>query len=110
MNLLIAALIFAVATQTRAFKSFNKKYQPVRIRDPKAFDLIANALRDPNVLYHVVISGDDGSSNHCICVYNNFIFDGNYTKAWRFSKKSLYQCLNSDYAGIECGYMYLSTK
>ena len=88
-------------------KQFNKRYCAYRIKNPMHFDLISNAKKNPTVMYHVVVSSVDGSSNHCICVFNNYIFDGNYTNAWILSRESLFQCLNSEFAGVENGYMYL---
>ncbi len=90
---------------TFKIRDFNKKYRLARIRDPDKFDLIENATNNPNILYHVVLVGSDGSENHCVCVYNNFIFVGNYTHAWSLKQSSLNECIDSTFIGINDGYM-----
>lgn len=87
--------------------AFNKKYQLIRIRSPDKFDLIETAKMNPNILYHVVLKGSDGSENHCVCVYNNFIFDGNYTHAWKLEQRSLDECIDSTFKHIVDGYMHV---
>jgi hypothetical protein len=88
-------------------KNFNQKYQLRRIRNHEEFDLIENATNNPNIMYHVVLSGADGSENHCVCIYHNFIFDGNYTHAWRLQQSSLDECIDTTFIGINDGYMHI---
>ena len=78
-----------------------------KIENSDTFDLLDHAIRKPNILYHVVICGDDGAENHAICVVNNYIFDGNYSNALRLSKKSLDAACQSNFIGIASGYKYL---
>ena len=91
-------------------KEFNRKYQLCRIRNHAEFDLIENATNSPDILYHVVLVGSDGSENHCVCVLNNFIFDGNYTHAWKLHQSSLDECIDSTFIGICDGYMFVPKK
>ena len=88
-------------------KDFNRKYQLCRIRNHEEFDLIETATKNPNILYHVVLEGSDGSENHCVCVFNNFIFDANYTHAWKLEQSSLDECIDCTFIGINDGYMYI---
>jgi hypothetical protein len=91
-------------------KSFNKNYQMRKIKYPENFDLIKVATLNPKILYHVVLKGSDGSENHCVAIYNNFIFDGNYTHAWKLAQKSLDECIDSTYTRIIEGYMHVPYK
>jgi hypothetical protein len=77
-----------------------------KIRNAGEFDLIEAARNHPNTLYHVVLVGTDGSENHCVAIFNNFIFDGNYTHAWRFAQSSLDECIDSTFIGINDGYSF----
>ena len=89
------------------FKSFNQKYQLRKIGAPDMFNLIEFGKQNPRILYHVVLMGSDGSENHCVSVFNNYIFDGNYTHAWILQQESLNECIDSTFIGICCGYMHV---
>jgi hypothetical protein len=86
---------------------YNRMYQIRKIKYPPGFDLLSSGKLNPATLYHVVLRGIDGTANHCICVYNNFIFDGNYTHAWLLSQESLDECIDCEYVGIASGYMHI---
>ena len=88
-------------------KPFNQKYQLRKILKPNSFNLIELGRQNPHILYHVVLMGTDGSENHCVCVFNNYIFDGNYTHAWYLEQESLDECIDSTFIGIAYGYMHL---
>ena len=88
-------------------KDFNQNYQLRRITEPDKFNLVEMGKLNPNILYHVVLVGSDGSENHCVCVFDNFIFDGNYTHAWILEQESLNECIDSTFVGISYGYMYI---
>jgi hypothetical protein len=92
---------------TFKIREFNRKYQLKKIKNPDEFDLIENAKKNPTILYHVVLVGTDGSENHCVCIYNNYIFDGNYTHAWKLEQASLDECIDSTFIGICDGHMYV---
>ena len=89
--------------------AFNRMYQVKRIKYARQFDLLTNASSNPNHLYHEVLKGDDGSANHCVAIYNNYIFDGNYSHAWKLSVDALTECIGPDakYECIDTGYMYV---
>ena len=91
-------------------KSFNKMYRLRKIKSPENFDLIQIGLMNPNILYHVVLKGSDGSENHCVAIYNYYIFDGNYTHAWKLEQKSLDECIDSTFTHIIEGYMHVPLK
>ena len=88
-------------------KDFNQNYQLRRITEPDKFNLVEMGKLNPNILYHVVLVGSDGSENHCVCVFDNFIFDGNYTHAWILEQESLNECIDCTFVGISYGYMYI---
>jgi hypothetical protein len=88
-------------------RTFNRDYQLRRIKFPQKFDLVRSAKENPTSIYHVVIRGADCSINHCVSIVNNYLFDGNYTNAWGLNYESLKQCLDSDFVGIEHGYMHV---
>jgi hypothetical protein len=92
------------------FRDFNRFYQMVRIKAPEKFNLLEFGKCNTTTLLHVVPIGKDKSANHCIAIYKNFIFDGNYTHAWPLSNESLYKILKTDYRGIDYGYMYIKKR
>ena len=91
-------------------RCFNRAFKLTRIRNAPEFDLMYFAKNNPNYLIHVVIVGKDCSQNHCVSIYNGYIFDGNYTNAWILSKKSLSECIDSEFACIQKGYLYVPQK
>jgi hypothetical protein len=79
-----------------------------KISDPEKFDLIEEATKNPNILFHVVLVSKDGGENHSVCVINNWIFDGNYTNARKLSQANLdASCGMSQFLGIARGYKYI---
>jgi hypothetical protein len=87
-------------------KKFNSTYMLQRLRNPHKINLLEIAKENPNTIYHVVIKGSDCSSNHCITVYNHYIFDGNYTHALNLCQNELNNCIDSEYIGIDSGYSH----
>jgi hypothetical protein len=90
------------------FRDFNRLYQMVRIKAPEKFNLLEFGKKNTSTLLHVVPIGKDKSANHCIAIYNNFIFDGNYTHAWPLEHESLLKILKTEFRGIDYGYMYIN--
>jgi hypothetical protein len=74
------------------------------------FDLLKSASSNPKHLYHVVLRGEDGSECHCVAVYNNYIFDGNFFHAWKLTHDNLSECIDSKYENIARGNMYVLIK
>ncbi len=86
---------------------FNRLYQVQRIKHASQFNLLKVATTNPKHLYHVVLRGDDGSANHCVAIFNNFIFDGNFSHAWELSIPNLTECIDAKYESVASGYMYV---
>ena len=78
-----------------------------RIKAPEKFNLLEFGGNNKSTILHVVPIGKDKSANHCIAIYNNFIFDGNYTHAWPLELAALSKILKTPYRGIDYGYMYV---
>jgi hypothetical protein len=99
--------IIAQYVQKNAPTYFQQGTTIIKIDDCDKFDILDHGMRKPNILYHLVIRGDDGSENHAICVVNKWIFDGNFTNALELTKKNLDKCCESSYQGICIGFYYL---
>jgi hypothetical protein len=87
-------------------KLFYKQYHLKKIHNPENVDIIEEGKNNPSTLYHVVIKGDDLSQNHCISIYNNWIFDGNIYNTMNLEKKYLNLSVNCNYIGSVSGYKY----
>ncbi len=88
------------------YSAFRKKCEIRKISNCAEFDLLKECQERESVLYHVAIISKDGGENHAICVVQNWIFDGNYTHAWRFAQSSLDECIDSTFIGINDGYSF----
>ena len=69
-------------------KSLNAKRE-----DTKTFDILKV---DPKVLIMACLKGADGMEDHCIAVYNRWIFDSNFQLGLSLTKESLDLCCSSD--------------
>ena len=87
-------------------KIFQTNYQLVKIKTPNEFNIIEEAMKHQEDLFHVVIKGEDCSENHCIAIINKWIFDGNYVNALPLTQASLDECINNKFVGIQSGYRY----
>ena len=61
--------------------------------DPMRFDLL-NHYCSRMVL--CCLHGEDGMEDHCIALYNNWIFDSNFKKALLLTRKLLDLCCSTD--------------
>ena len=61
--------------------------------DTKTFDLLKV---DPKVLVMARLKGADGMEDHCIAVYNKWIFDSNFQRGLSLTNESLDLCCSSD--------------
>jgi hypothetical protein len=91
---------------TKSYLEFRQLYRVKKIGNYQQFDLVKAGKASPDVLFHVVLSSEDGAENHAVCVYNNWIFDGNYTNALKLEEKWLDEVCDSKFFGIQFGYMY----
>ena len=91
-------------------KHFNKSFQQLKIRNENNFDIINEATKHSDDIFHIVIKGEDNSENHCITVTGMWIFDGNYYNALPLSQISLDECIGNNYIGIKSGYLYKKNK
>ena len=88
-------------------KIFQTKYQLVKIKSPNEFNIIEEAMKHQEDLFHVVIKGEDCSENHCIAIINKWIFDGYYVNALPLTHASLDECISNKFGGIQSGYRYV---
>lgn len=86
---------------------FRRVCLTTKITQCQDFNLIDEATKKPNVLYHVVLISEDGAENHAICVIDNYIFDGNYSNALKLSQENLNASCDSTFLGIAAGYKYI---
>ncbi len=92
--------------QEKTFHSFKSKYKVTRIGCDNKIDIIEDAKKYPQTLFHVVLRSSDGAESHAVCIYNNWIFDGNFTNALSLTKDNLTKACDSEFIGIHYGYMY----
>jgi hypothetical protein len=57
------------------------------------FDLLE---KQKNLLIMACIRGRDGKQDHCICIYNDWIYDSNFQKALTLTRESLDVCCSSE--------------
>ena len=69
------------------YKALNGKKE-----DIKTYDLLKI---EPSELVMACLRGADGMEDHCIAVYDRWIFDSNFSKALTLTKKSLDLCCSS---------------
>lgn len=92
----------------KSWSYFQKICYIKKISDPDQFDLVKEATKKPNTLFHVVLFSKDGGENHAVCIVNNWIFDGNYTNARNLCQANLdASCGMSPFLGIVSGYKYI---
>ena len=87
---------------------FNKQFLQIRIKNAMSFNLLQNAKLNPTTLFHVVLRGTDCSENHCICIFDNWIFDGNFTNALTLNQLNLDLSVNNKFVNVKAGYMYVN--
>ena len=96
--------------QEKAYLEFRQQYKVIKIGIKTEFDLLQEATKSPDTLYHVVLRSSDGAESHAVCIYNNWIFDGNFTNALSLTKENLTKACDSEFIGIHYGYMYIKTE
>jgi hypothetical protein len=64
----------------------------VRREETTSFDLFRNRQ---DCLIMACIRGADGKEDHCICIYNHWIYDSNFDKALTLSREALDVCCSS---------------
>ena len=96
--------------QEKAYLEFRQQYKVIKIGIKSEFDLLQEATKSPDTLYHVVLRSSDGAESHAVCIYNNWIFDGNFTNALSLTKENLTKACDSEFIGIHYGYMYIKTE
>jgi hypothetical protein len=92
--------------QQKSYDYFRTNYDFRRIKSPITMNLISTCQQMQETMYHVVLRSDDGAQNHAVCIYKNWIFDGNFSNALPLSKESLDRCCDSNFVGIAQGYYY----
>jgi hypothetical protein len=90
-----------------SYPYFRKVCSISKITPCNDFNLIEEATKKPNVLYHVVLISEDGAENHAICVIHKWIFDGNYSNARLLSQENLNDSCDSTFLGVAAGYKYI---
>ena len=76
-------------------KALSQKHKALNPRreDTKTFDLLKV---ESGEMIMACLKGADGMEDHCIAVYNRWIFDSNFTQALSLTKESLDLCCSSD--------------
>ena len=79
-------------------KNLQKKHKHLtpRREQPSTFDLLESK---PASLVMSCIRGADGKEDHCICVYNKYIFDSNFDNALALTRDALNVCCSSSEKG-----------